>query len=155
FEAFSRDESTYARLTLRANAFDAVERSMPGSTNVDFSRGLRTGIERLRSGSPTSLIVEDSGIEVRSRGRVDRIELPDGWVHGFLAVHSSMRVAGSRCALRPWPRPLRSRHSPLLPVASLHRRSAGPAGAPRTTSGRRGDRRAGRSRDLQGFSGRR
>src|SRR5262249_4375397 len=104
FEAFSRDESSYARLTLRANAFDAVERSMPGSTNVDFSRGLRTGIERLRSGSPTSLMVEDSGIEVRSGGRVDReerIELPDGWVHGFLAVQSSMRVAGVEVASHP------------------------------------------------------
>jgi hypothetical protein len=77
-----REGYTYARLTLRANAFDAVERFIPGSTNVDFSRGLRTGIERLRSGLPTSLIVEDAGFEVHSGGRVDReerIELPESF----------------------------------------------------------------------------
>ena len=91
-------------LRKRSNAFDAVERLLPGSTNVDFSRGLRTGVERLRSGSPTSLAVEDTGIEVRSRGRVDRehrIELPDGWVHGFLAVQSSMRAASAEVAFHP------------------------------------------------------
>src|SRR5262249_35062906 len=98
FEAFSRDESTYARLTLRANAFDAVERSMPGSTNVDFSRGLRTGIERLRSDSPTSLIVEDSGIEVRSGGRVDREERITFPTAGYTASLPS----SPRCGSRAW-----------------------------------------------------
>ncbi len=103
-EAFSRDESTYGRVTLRSGAFAAIDQLRPGSTNVDFSAGLRSGIERLRSGSTTSLVVDPGGIEVHRDAQVhreERIDLPDGWVHGFLAVQSSMRAPGASIAFHP------------------------------------------------------
>lgn len=100
FEAFSLDESAYGRVTLRQPALRAVERLTPGCTNVDFSPRLRAGIERIRSSSPFVLQVEAGALEVNAV-REERIDLPDGWAHGFFAIQASLRRPAVQVELHP------------------------------------------------------
>lgn len=100
FEAFSLDESSYGRVTLRESALRDVRRLAPGCTNVDFSARLRAGIERIRSASPVVLQVEAEALTIDAV-RETRIDLPDGWAHGFLAVQASLRRPAERVDLHP------------------------------------------------------
>src|SRR5690606_14362334 len=49
FEAFSRDESTYARLAARHDLFDRIDTYECGTTNIDFSTRLHGELERMRT----------------------------------------------------------------------------------------------------------
>src|SRR5205085_292165 len=95
FEAFSRDESTYARVGVRHELFERVEEHECGTTNIDFSTGLHHEIERMRSYRRTDFAISPSGFQVASAsaGGVSgvmekKIDLPDSWVQGFLQVQS-------------------------------------------------------------------
>jgi hypothetical protein len=104
FEAFSLDESSYARVTVRKEALRDVLTLQPGTTNVDFTAQLAAGLERVRSNTRTNLVVDPDGLEVRVAGRrvrEERIDLPDGWVHGFLAVQGAMRQPAVTISPRP------------------------------------------------------
>ncbi len=101
FEAFSLDESTYARVTLRGGALAAAAQTA-GCTNIDFSPALRTGLEQIRARSETRLRVSPEGLAVRSDGKThteQRIELPDSWVHGFCSVQAALRAPAVRMTL--------------------------------------------------------
>lgn len=103
FEAFSLDESTYGRATLRAAALDASHR-VPGTTNVEFSRALANALEAVRSRSRVDLRVEPLAFRVDGpAGAVieDKIDLPDTWAHGFLAVQSAVRHPSVLVDLHP------------------------------------------------------
>ena len=93
FESFSRDESTYGRVTVRPAALDEVEELRFGTTNVEFSRRLVQGLETVRSATRLGLRVSTDGIALEADDRrvaEEKIELPDSWVHGFLAVAATL-----------------------------------------------------------------
>jgi hypothetical protein len=104
FEAFSRDESSYARLALPYTSFRAVDDFACGTTNIDFSAALYEELERLRSYRPTQLEVGSKGVTLALAGREVHhekvIPLPKGWLRGFLQVHSIMSMGLLQLPLR-------------------------------------------------------
>ncbi len=104
FEAFSRDESTYARLTLTAAALTEVEALHPGCTNIDFTESLRQGLLQMRSTRPAYLEVQRDGVAMQVGDRTAneaRIALPDGWVQGFLVVQAALRLPAVPLTVHP------------------------------------------------------
>jgi hypothetical protein len=49
FEAFSKDESSYARLAVKYDLFEKIDAFACGTTNIDFSARLGQSFERMRS----------------------------------------------------------------------------------------------------------
>ncbi len=105
FEAFSRDESTYARLAAKYDLFDSVKDFQCGTTNIDFSAKLHNELERMRTYRRTRFDVEPSGFTVATDGgdghKEKKIDLPDSWVMGFLQVHSTMSLGLTRFHMAP------------------------------------------------------
>ncbi len=105
FEAFSRDESTYARLGVNYHLFSKIDSFECGTTNIDFSSRLHGGLERMRTYRETSFEVNPSGFSVtHNNGEAvleKKIDLPDSWVMGFLQVHSAMSLALTHIQLQP------------------------------------------------------
>ncbi|WP_019501180.1 hypothetical protein [Pseudanabaena sp. PCC 6802] len=104
FEAFSRDESTYARLSLKVAALTEIEALQPGCTNIDFSDNLQRGLQQMRSTRPTYLDVRREEVAVRVSDRTvreARIVLPDTWVQGFLEVQSALRLPAVALTVHP------------------------------------------------------
>jgi len=103
-EAFSRDESTYARVAAKHDLFHRVQELQCGTTNIDFSTGLHTEVERLRSYRQTSFTVDPGGLTVSTDGgehREKKIDLPESWVMGFLQVQSTMALGLTRFHMAP------------------------------------------------------
>jgi predicted nucleic acid-binding Zn finger protein len=104
FECFSRDESSYGRLSARYEAFDELGERAHGTTNVDYSDGLYTEFQKLRSYKRTSLAVDPAGFSVATSGEAHRevkIDVPESWVRGFLQVSSAMTLPGTVVELHP------------------------------------------------------
>jgi hypothetical protein len=104
FEAFSRDESTYARLAAKYELFDKVEEFQCGTTNIDFSTGLHLEMERLRSYRSTRFDIAPAGFALTTDAKATRekkIDLPESWVMGFLQVHSTMTLGLTRFHMAP------------------------------------------------------
>lgn len=104
FEAFSRDESTYARLAAKLDLFTGVEQLEYGTTNIDFSANLHGELERLRSYRATRFDVAPSGLTVTTDGtarREKKIDLPESWVQGFHQVHSTMTLGLTHFTMAP------------------------------------------------------
>ena len=141
FEAFSRDQSSYARLRLSYELFSQIDEYACGTTNIDFSRSLHDHLEGLRSyrqtrfdigagGLSSAHLVADTGAPTAHE---KRIALPEGWLEGFLNVHGLISMGLTRLQLAPIdvlnvlkhllahrtrqsPRALRFELSPGLPV---------------------------------------
>jgi hypothetical protein len=97
FEAFSQDESSYARVTLRPEALDGLTDTSYGCTNIAFTDALARGLRELRSASTATLEVGREGVKLRAeRGeqRETRIDLPTSWVQGFVEVQAAQAAAG-------------------------------------------------------------
>lgn len=105
FEAFSRDESTYARLAVPYEAFARIEGFECGTTNIDFSPQLHRELDRMRSYRRTEFHIQPSGLTVATTGtgvhREKKIDLPESWVEGFLQVHSTMTLGLTHLRLAP------------------------------------------------------
>ncbi|RUL87511.1 SWIM zinc finger family protein [Tautonia sociabilis] len=105
FEAFSRDESTYARVAAAHETFDRVDEFSCGTTNIDFSIRLHGELERIRSYRQTRLEIGPSGLAVAAEGEDEhvekKIELLDSWLDGFLQVHSAMSLGLTRVRMAP------------------------------------------------------
>jgi hypothetical protein len=105
FEAFSRDESTYARLAAHHELFERIDEFQCGTTNVDFSARLHGELERMRSYRRTRFDIDPSGFSVADEGGAGhvekKIELPETWVKGFLQVHSAMSMGLTRFRMAP------------------------------------------------------
>lgn len=125
FECFSADESTYGCLTVEREAgFGKSDQFLPGTTNVDYSWDLYDHFQTLRSYRPARLSVDPAGFEVASQGsaayREEKIDLPPGWLRGFMQIQGAMtlpmrRVTLSREAvysLLAWLKRHRARRSP-------------------------------------------
>jgi hypothetical protein len=90
FEGFSACCSAYARVDLLAEGL-AVESARHGTTNVDFSAGLRSALQGLRFEPEAQLRVTPSALTLQTpSARVEerRIRLPLRWLRGFLGVAS-------------------------------------------------------------------
>ncbi len=95
FEAFSQDESSYARVGARHQLFAGVDEMNCGTTNIDFSVGLARQLDRMRDYRRTRLDIAPGGLAVDVGGGVHiekKIELPQSWVQGFHQVQSVMTM---------------------------------------------------------------
>lgn len=91
FEVFSKDESSYGRVTVSTRALDRFEPTVYGTTNVDFSPALAREIGRTRSYRPARLRI-GQGLSIgTSAGEAfeKKIDLPPSWTRGFLQVQSA------------------------------------------------------------------
>ncbi len=99
FEAFSRDESTYARLAAKYDLFEKVREFECGTTNIDFSTRLHGELERMRSYRSTRFDIDPGGFTAVTDNVVHKekkIDLPESWVLGFHQVHSTMSLGLTR-----------------------------------------------------------
>jgi hypothetical protein len=105
FEAFSRDESSYARLAAKFDVFDELAPYTCGTTNIDFSHRLHGEMERMRTYRRTRFAIAPEGFSVATDGgeavKEKKIDLPDSWVKGFLQVHSTMTLGLTHFHMAP------------------------------------------------------
>lgn len=104
FECFSADESSYGCLTVhREEGFEPSADMRPGTTNVDYSWQLYDHFQSLRSYRQTRLRVDPSGFEVATKGteeyREEKIDLPEGWLRGFMQIQVAMGLPMRRVTL--------------------------------------------------------
>ena len=104
FECFSADESSYGCLTVnRDDGFGRSEQLQLGTTNVDYSWNLYHEFQALRSYRETRFRLDPEGFNVATQGRVqyreEKIDLPDGWLRGFMQLQSAMTLPMRRVTL--------------------------------------------------------
>jgi len=96
FEAFSGDESIYARVFLPHSALDGSVTPSLGTTNIDFSLLLERELARVRSYRPLSLEVGLNAVDFQTEAAVveeEKIPLPETWVRGLVEVQSVLALA--------------------------------------------------------------
>lgn len=105
FEAFSKDESTYARLGVRYDIFERIDAFECGTTNIDFSARLAQEMDRIRTYRRTEFDIAPGGFEVKVESfaphKEKKIDLPESWVSGFLQVQSTMAMGLTRLRIAP------------------------------------------------------
>jgi hypothetical protein len=96
FEAFSGDESIYARVFLPHSQLESAEKPSMGTTNIDFSLLLEREFERVRSYRPMSLTVGLNSVDFKTEAALveeEKIPLPESWVRGLVEVQSVLALA--------------------------------------------------------------
>ena len=105
FECFSRDESSYGRLSVDFDVFKSVKEQSPGTTNIDYSTDLYNEFQKLRTYKTTRFEIDPSGFDVETTFEEAytevKIDLPDSWVRGFLQVNSAMSLPAVSFELHP------------------------------------------------------
>lgn len=105
FEAFSRDESSYASLSCSQEVFDHVGDFACGTTNIDYSEALYGEFQKIRDYKATRLAIDPGGFNVQTADDPafiePKIDVPDSWVRGFLQVSSAMNLPARRLDLHP------------------------------------------------------
>jgi hypothetical protein len=104
FECFSADESSYGCLTVdRDGGFGRADATQYGTTNVDYSWDLYHHFQSLRSYRATRFNVDPEGFSVATSGcddyREEKIDLPEGWLRGFMQIQSAMGMGAQRVSL--------------------------------------------------------
>ncbi len=104
FECFSADESSYGCLTVdRRDGFGRSDAMQCGTTNVDYSWELYDHFQALRSYRETRLRVDPAGFEVATQQaeehREEKIDLPQGWLRGFMQIQRAMGMPMRRVTL--------------------------------------------------------
>ena len=104
FECFSADESSYGCLTVnRAATFGKSAETRLGTTNVDYSWDLFEHFQSLRTYRETRFKVDPAGFTVATEGNADyreeKIDLPDGWLRGFMQTQAAMTLPARRVTL--------------------------------------------------------
>jgi hypothetical protein len=97
FECFSADESSYGCLTVnREEGFGPSTQLKLGTTNVDYSWDLYHHFQSLRSYRQTRFRVDPEGFDVATHGspdyREEKIDLPAGWLRGFMQIQAAMAL---------------------------------------------------------------
>ncbi len=105
FECFSKDESSYGKLSCSHNVFKSISDFKCGTTNIDYSAALYDEFQKIRSYKNTKLQIDPSGFDVQTSHEEDfkevKIDLPDSWVRGFLQVSSAMNLDAVSFDLHP------------------------------------------------------
>ena len=104
FECFSADESSYGCLSVhREAAFGNSDNTRFGTTNVDYSWDLFNHFQALRSYRETRLRLDPAGFTVATQGNADyreeKIDLPAGWLRGFMQTQAAMSLPARRVIL--------------------------------------------------------
>lgn len=104
FECFSADESSYGCLTVERDAgFGPSPDTKFGTTNVDYSWGLFDHFQSLRSYRETRFRIDPAGFSVatseRPEFREEKIDLPPGWLRGFMQIQAAMGLPAQRVTL--------------------------------------------------------
>ena len=98
FESFSACGGVHARLDVDSDGLD-VERSTPGTTNVDINPPLASALARLVRGEPMRLRVgdEDMSVDFIDGTVVEKqVPLPNRWVRGFAESQVQQRSMETR-----------------------------------------------------------
>lgn len=96
FEAFSADESVYARVFLPHEALNSDRAPTLGTTNIDFSSELEREFDRVRTYRPLKLVVGLDSVDVTTSAASvseEKIPLPETWVRGLVEVQSVLSLA--------------------------------------------------------------
>jgi hypothetical protein len=105
FEVFSKDESTYARLSLDRSAFELRDDPVCGTTNIDFSQTLYDSLQQMRSYRETHLTIGRDVVKFRTATGPEvlekKINVPDSWLRGFLQVQSATTLPLDSFSLAP------------------------------------------------------
>jgi len=104
FECFSTDESSYGCLTVDRDAcFGTTSQVQRGTTNVDYSWDLYYNFQSLRTYRETRFNIDPEGFDVQTADREDyredKIELPGGWLRGFMQLQAAMGIPMRRVPL--------------------------------------------------------
>ncbi len=104
FECFSSDESSYGCLTIDRDAcFAKAQEACLGTTNVDYSWELYHNFQSLRTYRETRFNINPEGFSVQTADRDDyreeKIELPDGWLRGFMQLQAAMALPMKKVTL--------------------------------------------------------
>ncbi|MEW4564482.1 metal-binding protein [Bremerella sp. JC770] len=105
FECFSVDQSSYGCLTVdRGDGFGESGQTQLGTTNVDYSWDLYDSFQSLRTYRQTRFQIDPTAFEVATDGggdqhREEKIELPDGWLSGFVRLQSAMAMPMRKVSL--------------------------------------------------------
>ncbi|MEM7392214.1 MAG: SWIM zinc finger family protein, partial [Verrucomicrobiota bacterium] len=106
FECFSKDESSYGKLSCNYNVFEDMDDFSCGTTNIDYSDTLYDEFQKIRGYKETEFKVDPGGFEVQTTGEdiyhEVKIDLPDSWVRGFLQVSSAMTLDAVTLTLHPF-----------------------------------------------------
>jgi len=98
FECFSADESSYGCLSLSRDGFGIGSSVQLGTTNVDYSWDLYNHFQSLRSYRETRFLIDPAGFEVKTDVapgyREEKIDLPGGWLRGFMTTQEAMGMPG-------------------------------------------------------------
>lgn len=105
FEVFSKDEGTYAKLGIDLNALELDYQPVCGTTNIDFSPTLFTGIEQMRSYRATRLSIGKEAVKLSTTSAAHvlekKVHVPDSWVRGLLQVQSAAALPRDTFRLAP------------------------------------------------------
>jgi hypothetical protein len=135
FECFSADESAYGCLTVDRAAFG--ESRIPvklGTTNVDYSWELYHHFQGMRTYKETRFKIDPEGFtaairpaggagggaEDASEYREEKIDLPEGWLRGFMQLQACMALPMTKVTLS------REAVYSVLAYLKRHRREASP-----------------------------
>jgi hypothetical protein len=104
FECFSTDESSYGCLTVDRDAGFGRDGGVSlGTTNVDYSWDLYDNFQSLRTYRATRFNINPEGLQVQTTGQADyheeKIELPDGWLRGFMQLQAAMGLPMRKVSL--------------------------------------------------------
>ena len=103
FEAFSLDESTYARVKLPHEQTRTQTSPVYGTTNIDFSGALERELVRTRPYRPLHLTVGADSVQVDtgvSSTVEKKIDLPETWVRGLVEVQAALSLAPTSLTLK-------------------------------------------------------
>lgn len=108
-EVFSKDEASYACLALEMSAFDKINESIYGTTNINFSENLAKTLETARSYRDFELVIDEGKVATQiseankqvAKHMEMQIQLPDSWTRGFLQVQSAAMIEKQRFHLAP------------------------------------------------------
>ena len=96
FEAFSGDESMYARVFLPHSQLVAVDEPTLGTTNIDFSALMEREFDRVRSYRPMNLKVGLKSVDFTTEAATvqeEKIPLPETWVRGLVEIQSVLSLS--------------------------------------------------------------
>jgi hypothetical protein len=103
FECFSADESSYGCMSVSREAFGTSAAVNLGTTNVDYSWDLYNHFQSLRTYRETRFLIDPTGFEIvtdqAQRYREEKIDLPPGWLRGFMTTQEAMGMPSLRVSL--------------------------------------------------------
>lgn len=105
-EVFSKDESSYAKLSLKWDLFEDVKDLHYGTTHIDFSPDFYNALQNLRTYKNASLHIDPQGFSMPAEednptAHLKDLHIPDSWLRGFLQVQSAATLPMTHFSLDP------------------------------------------------------